>query len=77
MILIIFRCGVKIGNTVEVPQYVKFTCSKSHIESFEKIGRAYGFQPELLSGEIQHFIINKSNFADLRHIRDPYLKLDV
>ena len=32
-----FRCGVKIVNTCEVPQYVKFTCSKSHIKgSLEK-----------------------------------------
>ena len=35
-----FRCGVKIVNTVEVPLYVKFTCSKSHIKrSLEKTGR--------------------------------------
>ena len=26
------RCGVKIVKTVEVPQYVKFTCTKSHIK---------------------------------------------
>ena len=37
-----FRCGVKIVNTCEVPQYVKFTCSKSHIKgSLEKIGKEY------------------------------------
>ena len=32
LISLSFRCGVKIVNTVEVPQYVKFTCSKSHIK---------------------------------------------
>ena len=40
LISLSFRCGVKIVNTVEVPQYVKFTCSKSHIKgSLEKIER--------------------------------------
>ena len=69
-----FRCGFKIFNTVEVPQYIKFTCSKSHIKgSLEKIGREYGLQPELLKGEIEHSIINKNNFAKLRHIWEPYL----
>ena len=29
LISLSFRCGVKIVNTCEVPQYVKFTCSKS------------------------------------------------
>ena len=69
LISLSFRCGVKIVNTVEVPQYVKFTCSKSHIKgSLEKIGREYSLQPELLKGEIEHSIINKNNFAELRHI---------
>ena len=27
-----FRCGFKMVKTVEVPQYVKFTCSKYHIK---------------------------------------------
>ena len=49
LISLSFRCGVKIVNTSEVPQYVKFTCSKSHIKgSLEKIGIEYGLQPELL-----------------------------
>ena len=78
LISLSFRCGFKIVNTVEVPQYVKFTCSKSHIKgSLEKIGREYGLQPELLKGEIEHSVINKSNFTELRHIWEPYLKLDV
>ena len=37
---LLFLCGVKLVNTCEVPQYVKFTCTKSHIKgSLEKIGR--------------------------------------
>ena len=78
LISLSFRCGFKIVNTVEVPQYVKFTCSKSHIKgSLEKIGREYGLQPELLKGEIEHSIINKNNFVKLRHIWEPYLISDV
>ena len=78
LISLSFRCGVKIVSTVEVPQYVKFTCSKSHIKgSLGKIRREYGLQSELLKGEIEHLLISKSNSADLRHICEQYFKLDV
>ena len=78
LISLSFRCGVKLVITVEVPQYIKFICSKSHIKgSLEKVGKECGPQPELLKGEIEHSAINRSNFADLRHIWEPYLKLDV
>ena len=78
LIFLSFRCGVKIVNTVEVPQYVKITCSKAHIKgSLERIGREYGLQPEFLKGEIEHTVINKCNFADLRHIWEPYLRSDM
>ena len=78
LISLSFRSGFKIVNTCEVPQYVKLTCSKSHItRSSEKIGKEYGLQPELLKGEIEHSIINKNIFAELRHIWEPYLISDV
>ena len=78
LISLSFRCGVKIVNTCEVPQYVKFTCSKSHMKgSLEKIGREYGLQPELFKGGIEHSVINKNNFNELRHIWEPYLISDV
>ena len=78
LISLSFRCGYKIVNTCEVPQYVKFTCSKSHIKgSLEKIRKVYGLQPELLKGEIDHSNINKNNFVELRHIWEPYLISDV
>ena len=71
-------CGDKLVNTVEVPQYVKFRCSKSPIkESVEKNGKEYGLQPELLKGEIEHSVFNRNNFADSRHIWELYLKLGV
>ena len=78
LISLSFRCGFKIVNTVEVPQYLKFTCSKTHIKgSLEKIGRECGLEVGHLEGEIEHSVINKSNFAGLRHIWEPYLKFDV
>ena len=71
-------CGAKVFFTNEVPQYVKFNCTKSQIKGFSgKIGREYGFQFEPLRGEIEHSVFNKSSFADLRHIWEPYPKLDV
>ena len=40
LISLSFRCGVILVNTVEVPQYVKFSCSKLHIKSSsEKNGK--------------------------------------
>ena len=78
LISLSYRCGVKIVNTCEVPQYVKFTCSNSHKKgSSEKIGREYGLQPELLKGEIEHFISNKNNFTESKHIWEPYFISDV
>ena len=78
LISLSFKCGVKIVNTCEVPQYVKFTCTKSHIKgSLNKIGKEYNLQPELLKGEIDHSIINKNIFVELRHIWEPYLISDV
>ena len=51
LISLSIRCGFKIGNSVEVPQYVKFACLTPHMKgSLDKIGREYGLQPELLKG---------------------------
>ena len=78
LISLSFRCGVKKLKTREVPQYVKYTCSKSHIKGYlEKIGRKCGLQPELLKGEFEHSVIHRNNFAKLRHIWEPYLISDV
>ena len=69
MISLSLRGGVKIVITVEEPQCVKSTCRISDIKgSLEKFGQEYGLQPELLQAEIEHSVINKRNFADLRHI---------
>ena len=66
LISLSFRCGVKIVNKCEVPQYVKFTFSKSHIKgTLNKIGKEYRLQPELLKGEIEHSVFNKNNFLEL------------
>ena len=76
-----FRCGAKIVNTVntiEVPQYFEFTCTNFHMKSsLHKTGREYGLQPDFLKMEIEHLVFIKSNFAELRYIWEPYLRLDV
>ena len=43
----------------------------------ENISREYGVQRKLPKGEIEHSVTNNSNFADLRHISEPYFRLDV
>ena len=78
LISLSFRCGVKIVYIVKVHQYVKFTCTNSHIKcSLEKTGREYVLQPELLRGEIEHSVFHKTNFAVLKSISRPYHKSDV
>ena len=77
MISLSFRCGVKIVNTVEIPQYVKYTCTISHKSCSYKIGREYGLQPGLLEGEVSHSGITKDLFRELRHFWEPYLQSDV
>ena len=76
LISLSFRYGVKLVNTVELHQYVKLTCSKYHLKrSLEGIGKKHGLQPELLKGDIEH-PVKKSNFADLKHVWEPYLRLE-
>ena len=73
-----FRCATDIVKTVEVPQYVKFTCTRSPIfVCIDKIRRENGLQRELPIGEINHSDINKYNYIELKHIWEPYLKSDV
>ena len=43
----------------------------------ENSGREYGLQPGLLKGEIEHSVVNKSNFTDLGNIWVPCRRLDV
>ena len=77
LISLSFWCGVKIVNTVEIPQYVKYTCTISHISCSYKIGREYGLQTGLLEEENSHSEITKDLYHELRHFWEPYLKSDV
>ena len=64
--------------SIEVPQYIKLKCPKPHMKnSPEKIGRRYGFQPQIPKEEIEHSVNFKGNFANLKHIWERYLKLHV
>ena len=78
LISLSFHCGVKIVNTIEVPQYVKFTCTLLHISGpLDKIGIEYGLQPELLKGEINHTEITRHKYNELRDVWEPYFRSDV
>ena len=64
-----FRCGVKIVNSIELPQYVEFKCTRWHLSgSLDKIGREYGLQLKLLKSEI-----TKYNYTEMRHFGDHLL----
>ena len=58
-----FRVGVIYDNiNKEIPQYMKFVCSKVHISgSLRKIQKDYGIQPQLLKTEMEHSDITLSN----------------
>ena len=73
-----FSCGDKIAITIEIPMYVKYTCSRSYISaSLDKIGKEYGLQPQLLKRETNHLEISKNKYNTLKRIWEPYLKLEV
>ena len=72
LISLTFRCGVKVVISVEVPQSVKFTCTRSHISGpLDSIGSECGLQPELLKAELSHSKITKYIYNELRHIWGP------
>ena len=78
MISISFRCGFKTVNSVEVPRYGKFTCTRSHIFDFlDQRGREYGLQPKLLKELINHSEIKQYNYNELRLIWEQCLKSDI
>ena len=77
MISLSVCCGVRIANTVKVPQYVVFTGTKSHIKgSLDKIAREYNLQTESPKGEINHSDITKIIYKEFRRILKPYLNSD-
>ena len=45
--------------------------------SFDKIGRQYGWQPQLPKGEITYSEITKYDYNLMRHVWEPYLEPDV
>ena len=68
LILSSFGCGVKIVITVEVLQYAKYTCTRSHISGSleKKAGKECSMQPELVKGVIAHWEITIYNFDTLK-----------
>ena len=60
-----FRVGTVYENNKEIPQYMKFVCSKVHISgSLKKIQKEYNIQPQLIKGEIDHNLITLSNYKE-------------
>ena len=58
-----FRVGTVYEDDKEIPQYMKFVCSKVHISgSLKKIQKEYNIQPQLIKGEIDHNLITLSNY---------------
>ena len=55
-----FRCGVKIVNRCEVPQYIKSTCSKSHVKgSLEKSVKNIVFNLNFSKEELNTLLLIK------------------
>ena len=74
-----FRVGTVYGeNNREIPQYMKFVCSKVHISgSLRKIQKESGIEPQLLKGEMDHNDITLSNYREREKFWKPYLIDDV
>ena len=73
-----FRVGSVYENDKEIPQYMKFVCSKVYIlGSLEKIQKEYNIQAQLIKGEIDHNLITLSNYKEHEKLWKPYLIDDV
>ena len=73
-----FRVGTVYEDDKEIPQYMKFVCSKVHISgSLKKIQKEYKIQPQLIKGEIDHNLITSSDYKEHEKLRKPYLIDDV
>ena len=71
------RVGTIYENDREIPQYMKFVCSKVHIAgSLRKIQKESGIQPQLLKCELDHNV-TLSNYKELESVWKPYLINDV
>ena len=73
-----FRVGTVYENDKEIPQYMKFVCSKVHISgSLKQIQKEYNIQRQLIKGEIDHNLITLSNYKEHEKLWKPYLIDDV
>ena len=61
-----FRVGsIYDNNNKEIPQYMKFVCSKVHISgSLRKVQKDYGIQPQLSKTEMEHNDITLSIYIE-------------
>ena len=78
LIKISFKAGSVIENDIEILKCIKLVCSKCHISvSLNSIQKANNIQPDLMKGEIDHDLINISNYKEYENLWNPYLKDDV
>ena len=69
-----FKVGTVYEDDREIPQKMKFVCSKVHISgSLKKIQKEYNNQPQLIKSEIDQNLITLSNYKEHEHLRKPYL----
>ena len=69
-----FRVGTVYEDGEEIPQYMKFVCSKVHISgSLKKIQNEYNIQPQLFTGEIDQNLITLSHYKEHEKLWKPYL----
>ena len=77
------KVSFKVGSVCdddnrEIPQYMKFVCSKVHLSgSLKKIQKEYRIQPQLLKSEMEHNDISLSNYKEKEQLWKPYLVNDV
>ena len=73
-----FKTGSVIENDIAIPKYMKFVCSKCHLSgSLKSIQKEYNIQPDLMKDEIDHDLINISNYKNYENLWRPYLISDV
>ena len=62
LLKLVFRAGSVWEFDRELPNYMKFNCSKCHISGpFKETQNEYNIQPQLLKVEVEHELITLSN----------------
>ena len=77
------KVSFKVGSVYdddnrEIPQYMKYVCSKVHLSgSLKKIQKENEIQPQLLKSEIEQNDVSLSNYKEKEQLWKPHLVNDV